>query len=230
MVFLKHLLTGVGCALLIGASPAPMSAFTPIICTIERLDIRQIVDVLDELAELYNVYEEWPTLYKANNDTDTRNHFLKFAKHERWVVFVARDENHKIIGCLTGLPLDECDARYKEAFMGKELPPKTYNIKDCLVSKKYRNQGVATRLYRELETYLKGSGKYKSVSVAITHRDETFHQQRPQGALPSHKLWEKFGFKKVFPGRYSTSWTLVGEDKPFDNAKDFWIKHLSQEK
>ncbi len=172
----------------------------------------QTVQHMDQLVVLYKVYEEPPTLYKTDPAKDA-NHFKKVMARTDSVVFVALQET-KVVGCLTGYPLEQEEKRHQVAF-GGQYPPRTYHIKDLLVSPEHRHVGVATRMYRAFEDQIKKTGNFDQISVAATLRD---------GVRPSGEMWQKFGF--ISAGYSKSSWTLVGQEQPSEQTKQFWLKKL----
>ncbi len=167
---------------------------------------------MDELVELYKVYEEPPTLYQSNPEKD-KKHFEKIAARIESVVFVAMYEG-KIRGVITGYPLDQEDARHKVAF-GDTYPPKTYHIKDLLVAEDSRRQKVATQLFMIFEAHIKKTEKFDQITVAETLRDEP---------SSSTAMWKKFGFEKG--GLSKSKWIKPGETEPSEHQKQFWIKKI----
>lgn len=199
---------------------------------IEVLRGEQITPHLKELGELFSLYEVYPTFYRSSGNN--ANHFVKIQQLNDHVVIIAKDPGSgKIIGFIPANPLNEGYPRYRVAFPNEKFPDRTYHIRDLIVHPDYRNRQVGSTLYKALEKHAKASGNYGQISVAITLRDDDFfkehpHLQKPANAPYEHAVWEKLGFKKYEEGNlYHTDWTLVGEDTPSANAKQFWMKSIN---
>lgn len=197
---------------------------------IEILQGEQITPYLGELGKLFALYDVYPTYYQSTSDNT--NHFVKIQKLTGHVVLIAKDPvTDKVIGFIPGNPLEAGYPRYLVAFPDQQFPQRTYHIRDLIVDTTSRNKGVGSQLYRAFEEHVKATGRYDQISVAITLRDDEFYREHPHLQAPpapyEHAIWQKNGFTKYEAGSlYYTDWTIVGEDTPTKNKKQFWMKEL----
>ncbi len=173
---------------------------------------------LDPIAKLrIDVFREYPYLYEGTLDAE-KDYLAMYARSANSLFILVKDED-KVVGAVTGLPLEELIPEYWDVFRKQQIPTKTiFYLGELVLLKDYRGKGIGERLYAQFETLVKEKGSYQSLTLREILREEQNTSLDP--------FWEKLGFVKHPEWISNDSWTEVGDEQETRHSMIFWSKSL----
>jgi ribosomal protein S18 acetylase RimI-like enzyme len=173
-------------------------------------------------------FKEYPYLYEGNNDYE-KAYTKSYIDSLKSAVIVAYDEDEKLAGFLTCLPLiddEEFLSTAKPVFLNAQLDPeKFYYCGEVIIEGNYRKQGIARKLFAKFEEHAKELGYDNGCFVTIEHPEN--HPLKPKDYEDPSIVWHHFGYEKtdiVVTAVYPTIDGNGFSDK--ENKLVFWIKKI----
>ncbi|MCI5052765.1 MAG: GNAT family N-acetyltransferase [Simkaniaceae bacterium] len=171
---------------------------------------------IPHLAELrMEVFREYPYLYDGELEYEMA-YLSQYQEAER-SFFVLAKEGDRVIGAISGIPVEESFDGCKDAFETRGLDSsKTLYLGEIVLQKSYRMNHIGTELYRAFENFAREAG-YTSIAACMVVKEKSTFVD----VAAAHR-----GFKKIegFVGEYE--WKEVGAEESTMHPMQFWIKEL----
>lgn len=190
--------------------------------------------LLPELAQLrIAVFREWPYLYAG--DLAYEQEYLSVYGQSAGSVFViARDaDSNRVVGCATGMPLnDEADS-FKRPFVELGVDPATiFYFAESVLLPAYRGLGIGHQFFDHREAQARAcSGVSHTAFCAVDrHSDDP---RRPPEARDLAPFWRKRGYQRAAHLHAELEWPEIDEGDPTsagDSIKHrltFWTRPLN---
>lgn len=193
---------------------------------VQRYSGQQIIPYLPELARLrIEVFREFPYLYLGTLATE-ETYLRVYADSPESVLVLAFDE-HKVVGCSTGVPMsDETDA-VQRPFLQQGLDPaQIFYFGESVLSLPYRGQGIGVRFFEEREAHARALKRFDLACFCAVERPAD-HPQRPADYQPLDMFWRKRGFEKQPQLMTAFDWQEPGETTESPKPLVFWTKALA---
>jgi len=110
------------------------------------------VEVENRLYHKSITPKKYPELNNSSVTENRKKGFIQYIKKDldkKGNILIVAEENKKIVGYGQG---------YIFRWKWSDNPPKTVNLKELAVLKKYRRQGIATKILKEFEKTAKNMG------------------------------------------------------------------------
>lgn len=191
----------------------------------------QVSPHVDEISKFrIKYFREYPYLYDGNMEYE-REYFEGFMKDPNALVITASNNNEKIVGVITGLPL-KSDADILKTTEEKfleigENPSRYFYIGELIVDGQYRDKGVAAALLIAAESFAKSSG-FDLITFSMVVREKD-HPLKPLGYIGLEAACERNGYKRnhiVIEHHWPTIFA-DGSVKDVNNKMEFWVKELN---
>lgn len=183
-------------------------------------EIQPYIDTLAELRLL--IFREYPYLYEGNIQEE-RNYLKMYYQSKNSFVILALDKG-KPVGTATGVPFDKTPKEFRETFAKNGIPIEgIFYSGELILLKEYRNKGLGSRLYEELEKLV--SGKYEKIAICEVIKAKKDPKQ-PKDYVPSDRFWSKKGFIRHPQLAMYTSWKEIGGRKKIRHTLVFSLKSI----
>ncbi|MEZ4458318.1 MAG: GNAT family N-acetyltransferase [bacterium] len=182
--------------------------FSPLIPDISRLRI--------------TVFREFPYLY--DGDVAYEMQYLRhYIDSPKSVVIVARDGD-VVVGASTGLPLNDADGAFQDAFQNADIDPqRVFYFGESVLAKAYRKQGVGGRFFDLREAHARNGGFEICAFCAVERHADP---RQPADYRPLHGFWQRRGYTHRPDLTASFRWKEVGDAHETDHIMSFWLKTL----
>lgn len=153
----------------------------------------QFQKYLHAVADLrMSIFREYPYLY--DSDMQSELDYLKGYSTSKNSLLIIVQDQEKVVGALTGIPLGEMDKAFLPPFVKGHLPIRSiFYLGEMLLLKEYRGKKLGYKMYKTFEDLVKQTGQYKMIAIAEVIRDKN-DPRKPKHYIPARKLWEKLGF------------------------------------
>ncbi|MBS0647776.1 MAG: GNAT family N-acetyltransferase [Verrucomicrobia bacterium] len=183
-------------------------------------EIQPYINIIAELRLL--IFREYPYLYEGNFQ-DERNYLKMYYQSEKSFVILALD-GKKIIGTATGVSFDRTPPEFRKTFSKNKIPIEgIFYSGELILLKEYRNKGIGSRLYEELEKLIRG--KYKKIAICELTKTKK-DPKRPKDYVPSDIFWSKKGFIRYRQLTMYTPWKEIGGRKKIRHTLVFSLKDI----
>ena len=117
----------------------------------------------EELATLrINVFREYPYLYDGSLEYE-KNYLSQYLSTKNSALVIVKDAE-RIIGAVTGIPLNETFSDCKDFFIENKIPMEgIFYLGEITLLKEYRGQGIGARMYELFEEFVRGNNEYKQI-------------------------------------------------------------------
>lgn len=185
-----------------------------------------------------NIIPAWLTIFKEypilNNGTPegVKRSLKKFSSEPHCAIVIAETLDHNVSGIATGIPLVSYynEREINELFKKARLDPfEFYHINDLVVLPEYRQQGIASKLCKELENQAQTWGYTKICLCTIEHNKN--HPLKPSNYYDPALFWRYQGFSQTSM-KIKESWPTImdecGNTEMHEHSLIFWVKDLKQ--
>ncbi len=178
-----------------------------------------------ELATLrINVFREYPYLYEGNLEYE-KNYLSQYLSTKNSVLVIAKDKE-RIIGAITGIPLNETFSDCRNFFIENKIPMEgRFYLGEITLLKEYRGQGIGARLYEVFEEFVRSNERYQEIVLCevATSKDDP---RRTSDYFCLDSFWAKRGYVKNPDWVTQFSWKELDSEKEFYHPMVFWTKKL----
>jgi GNAT superfamily N-acetyltransferase len=192
---------------------------------VRRLTGREIAPYLSALAQLrIEIFREYPYLYEG--DLEYEANYLRAYSRSPESVFVLAQDNDRVIGISTGLPLTDADAEFVAPFTEHGFTPEAvFYFGESVLLPAYRGQGIGVRFFEEREDYARARQRFRySAFCAVARPDD--HPGRPADYQPLDQFWRNRGYTQYRQLQTLYPWRDRGESQETPKPMIFWIKPL----
>lgn len=180
---------------------------------------------IDELASVeINVFRGYPYLFEGTMEGE-RNYLNQYliSKNSVWVV--AKD-GERIIGAITGLPLNEAFEECRDCFLKENLPmEKIFYLGEIVLLKEYRGQGIGVQMYTLFEQFVRENTAHQEIAFCeiVSPKDDP---RRTSDYFCLDKFWTKREFVKRPHLVTQFSWKEIDNETESPHPMVFWTKKL----
>lgn len=186
---------------------------------------KEILPWIPSIAQLrITVFREYPYLYEGTLESEEE--FLQiYAQSERSLLVLAKEEE-RVIGAVTGVPLDESYPEIKDLFAKNIIPASdVFYLGEILLYREYRKKLIGQRMYKAFEKAV--PKKYRKIALAEVARSP-FDPRKPFDYISLEKFWTLKGYMKYPELLCFFSWKDIGASEATEKPMIFWIKELSR--
>lgn len=179
----------------------------------------------DELAHLrINVFREYPYLYDGDLEYE-KDYLSQYLSTKNSALVIVKDKQ-RIVGAITGIPLNETFSDCKDFFLENNIPMEgVFYLGEITLLKEYRGQGIGARMYELFEEFVRENQMYKEIALC---------EVVPSKSDPSltndyfclDSFWTKRGFVKNPDWVTYFSWKELDSCEEFYHPMVFWTKKL----
>ncbi|MEZ5585370.1 MAG: GNAT family N-acetyltransferase [Candidatus Competibacteraceae bacterium] len=193
--------------------------------TIRRLSGQEVAPYLPELARLrIEIFREYPYLYEG--DLEYEAAYLRAYSQSPESVFVLAQDDERVIGISTGLPLSQADAEFVAPFIEHGYPPQAvFYFGESVLLPDYRGQGIGVRFFEEREGYAQALQRFRYTAFCAVARPDD-HPTRPADYQPLDQFWRNRGYTQYPHLQTRYPWRDLGESEETLKPMIFWIKNL----
>ncbi len=178
-----------------------------------------IAPCIREVAALrIAVFREYPYLYDGDHDYEEQ--YLKtLADSEKSLVVLAQQDG-RVVGASTALPLVDSDPLFQETFAD---PKRYFYYGESVLLPEHRGCGIGKAFFFYREKVARAEEYEKACFCAVRRPDD--HPRRPAGYRDLAPLWNKQGFSKT---SLTTTypWKDLDETEETSKVMEFWEKRL----
>jgi GNAT superfamily N-acetyltransferase len=186
---------------------------------------KTIAPCIEAVAELrIRVFADWPYLYAGN--VEYERDYLAHYLDSPWSIFVlARDDNGRIVGCSTGLPLAHAHEDFQQPLRqaGYGVGGVFY-FGESVLDPAWRGRGAGHAFFDHREAHAKRLGHEMAAFCAVLRPND--HPQRPPAYRPLDEFWIKRGYAPMAGITAHFAWQDIDEDGESEKPLQFWAKRL----
>ena len=179
----------------------------------------------EELATLrINVFREYPYLYDGSLEYE-KNYLSQYLSTKNSALVIVKDAE-RIIGAVTGIPLNETFSDCKDFFIENKIPMEgIFYLGEITLLKEYRGQGIGARMYELFEEFVRGNNEYKQIALCevVSPKNDP---RRTSDYFCLDSFWAKRGYVKNPDWVTQFSWKDLGSEEESYHPMVFWIKNL----
>lgn len=170
---------------------------------------------LDDLARLrIAVFREWPYLYAGSAAYEQA--YLEAYARSPDSVFVLVEDEGRIVGAASGLPLADDAAAFRAPFEAAGIDVgRVFYFGESVLLPAYRGRGFGHAFFDAREAHAAALGRFEWTAFCAVERDPD-DPRRPPGYRGNDALWAKRGYERREDLRCSLGWPEVesGPDLP----------------
>jgi ribosomal protein S18 acetylase RimI-like enzyme len=178
----------------------------------------------DELAALrINVFREYPYFYDGNLENE-KNCLSQYLSANSALVIVKSGE--RIIGAITGIPLNEAFSDCKNFFVENEIPMEgIFYLGEISLLKEYRGQGIGAQMYELFEEFVRKNRIYKEIALCEVMSPKE-DPRCTSDCFYLDSFLTKIGYIKNPAWTIQFSWKELNSQEEFYHPMRFWSKKL----
>lgn len=190
----------------------------------EALSGTQSAPIIDGLAALrIRVFRDWPYLYDGGLDYE-RGYLHAYRDNPRAIIVTAFDDA-ELVGASTGLPLQDADAEFAQAFQNTEHDPtEIFYCAESVLLPQYRGQGAGHRFFDLREGHARALGYRKTAFCSVIRPAD--HPARPDDYRPLDALWHARGYAPLDSVIAQFSWRDLGAQADSLKPLQFWMRDI----
>ena len=190
--------------------------------TLQRLCGPEVVPWLDRLAELrMRVFRDWPYLYDGSPDYE-RQYLEDYASSAHSVIVLALNDT-EVVGCSSGLPLQEADPDFQQPFVTAGFDrSEIFYFGESVLDAAWRGQGLGHRFFDQREAHANNLGFPHTCFCAVKRAQD--HPLRPAGYKPLDQFWRKRGYLPRADLQAFFSWKDIDQNHETRKTMQFWLK------
>ncbi|MFU8899067.1 MAG: GNAT family N-acetyltransferase [Roseinatronobacter sp.] len=190
----------------------------------EGLTGAAIAPVIDGLAQLrIAVFRDWPYLY--DGDLAYERSYLQAYRDNPRAIVVAAFDGPKLVGASTGLPLQDADAEFAQAFANSAYAPaQIFYCAESVLLAEYRGHGTGHHFFDLREGHARSLGYRQSAFCSVLRAPD--HPARPEGYRPLDAFWRARGYAPLDGIVAQFHWRDTGDAKDSTKPLQFWMREL----
>lgn len=190
----------------------------------EALTGAQIAPVIADLAQLrIRVFRDWPYLYDGSAEYEAR--YLRVYQDNPHAIVVAARDGDTLVGAATGLPLQDADTEFQDAFRSADMQlSEVFYCAESVLLPAFRGQGAGHSFFDHREAHARALGLRKVCFCAVGRPAD--HPARPDDYRPLDPFWRARGYAPVPGICASFHWRDLGDSDESAKTLQFWMKHL----
>lgn len=198
---------------------------TEALLKITTLRGKEIIPYIHKIAELrITIFHAYPYLYEGDM-TYEEQYLLMYSQTEDAMLIIFED-NHAVVGAITGLPLAESMEEIKELFSEKNIPSeRVFYLGEIVLLPEYRNRNIGYMMYQHFEQAVKEVGRYEKIALCEVVRSEN-DSRRPLDYKSLSSFWKRQEYVKHSDLIAYFSWKEIGAVEETKHPMVFWIKEL----
>ncbi|WP_018466878.1 GNAT family N-acetyltransferase [Calidithermus timidus] len=188
------------------------------------LSANEVEAFIPELARLrIEVFREFPYLYQGSLEYE-RRYLEKFLHLPQSTLIVVQDDG-RVVGASTALPLSQAEAEFQEPFRQAGLEPaEWYYFGESVLERPYRGRGLGVEFFRQREARARALGYANTTFCAVLRPAD--HPRRPADYRPLDAFWERQGYRKRPDLLAHFSWQDLDEAQESLKPMVFWVKNF----
>ncbi len=189
---------------------------------IETVSGAAIVPWLDELAALrIRVFREFPYLYDGSPAYE-RDYLAEYAESRHGLIVLAMSGD-RVVGCSTGMPLDDAASEFRQPFVNAGRNPGTvFYFGESVLDAAWRGQGLGHRFFDEREAHAERLGLATTAFCAVVRPPD--HPLRPADYRPLDDFWTRRGYVRHTGLIAHFAWKDIGESEETPKPLVFWLR------
>jgi hypothetical protein len=190
---------------------------------IQVLKGREVEPYVNDISRLRIIlFREYPYLYEPDEEVDRG--LVRLYTTEYAIVVIAKD-GEKMIGAMTGVPLNAVPARFLELFSTNQIDSAgIFYLGDALIEEKYRGGRLAFKMYNAFEKAVQAEGRYRQIAVIQANKPKD-DPKRPANYVPLVNCGNR-GYVEHPELTIMTPWRAVGDVVETNHSVTFWLKPL----
>lgn len=138
------------------------------------------------------VFREWPYFYAG--DTKSEVEYITPYKESLGSCLVIAKKENKIIGLVTGIPLEAMDEFFTAPFKKASLPISSiFYLGEILLLKEFRGRGVGYEMYKSFENKIRERRNVTHIAI-LRLRYEKNDPKKPKDYKPLEEFWTRLGY------------------------------------
>lgn len=170
------------------------------------------------------VFRHYPYLYDGDLAYEA-NYLRVYAESARSVFVLAQDDD-RIVGAATGIPLQDDSAAFQQPFLRRGMDvSKVFYFGESVLLPSYRGQGIGHAFFDAREAHARSLGAFAWTAFAAVERSPD-DPRRPPLHRDNDAFWHKRGYQPHADMRMQLAWKELGEVKESEKALRFWLRRL----
>lgn len=188
----------------------------------------QALSYMNDIADLrICCFREYPYLYDGT--VQGEQEYLEIYFRTENSVFVIVIENQKVVGVITGIPIEEFLSPLLNLLDENEIATDSiFYFGDMILCKRLRGKGIGHQMYKKFEEWVRSKKKYKEI-VGCTIIRPYDDLRKPKNYVSLDGYWIKKGFVKHPKLVVWFPWREVGTNKEIQHPLCIWSKNLLDE-
>lgn len=181
----------------------------------------RIAPYIEDIGRLrIKVFREYPYLY--DGELKIEQSYLTLFAHSKEGLAVIALEDDRIVGAITGAPVEDTLKQTIRMFKEKQIPTQDlFYMGDIVVLKDYQGKGIGSRLYKAFEQLVRKKGKFKRITLCEVEREN-----KPAGVRGATGFFKMLGYVKDPTLVTHQSWKDIGDIKETQKPVVFSLKEL----
>lgn len=186
---------------------------------------KEIAPYVQDISELrLDFFRNYPYLYDGEIVSD-KEYVQMYPNSEHAILVVAKD-NEKVIGVVTGLPMDEAPEDIKNFIDDKKMPSKNvFYLGEIVLNKEYAGDNLENKMYNEFERTVKNTGNATQIYLFEIETQKN-DPRKPSNYVSIEDFWQAQGFSQNPELITQFSWKEIGSSETKNHPMVLWKKDL----
>lgn len=195
-----------------------MSAYS--IQAIHGEDIEPWLDGLGKLR--IEVFREFPYLYDGDEAYES-NYLRRYLNAVGSVIFVVTDDQGRLVGATTGLPMKEEGPEFREPLERAGIDIReVFYMGESVLLPEWRGRGIGHEFFERREAHALNLGCRANTFCAVDRSED--HPARPADYRPLDAFWMKRGYLRCEEIKARFPWKEIGQAEETEQTLTFWMK------
>lgn len=184
-----------------------------------------ITPYIDDLARLrIRVFREFPYLYDGSAQYEAE-YLEKYARSPD-SLFVLVEDQGRVVGASTGLPLSDADQAFRKPFgdAGWDVE-RIFYFGESVLLPEYRGHGFGVGFFAKREGFARRLGRFDFCAFCAVERSLA-HPRCPPDYQPLNGFWRHRGYTHHPELRTAVSWQDLDEPGESPKPMSFWVKDI----
>lgn len=184
---------------------------------------KEIIPYIHKIAKLrITIFRDYPYLYEGEMSYEER-YLLMYSQTDNAMLVIAEDDD-KVVGAITGLPLTESMKEIKDLFIAKNIPAeRIFYLGEIVLLQEYRSKNIGYMMYQQFENAVKEIEFYEKIALCEIVRAEN-DLRKPLDYKSLNSFWHRQGYVKRPDLVAEFSWKEIGANEETKHPMVFWIK------
>lgn len=179
-------------------------------------------DVESVISMRLAIFKEWPYLYAGDRKTEVE-YTTPYAKNPYSCLVIAKQVG-KIIGLVTGLPLEAMDEFYTAPFAQASLPIQSiFYLGEILLLKEFCGSGIGYKMYKSFEETVRQWPRFTQIA---TIRMRIPKDGKPKDYKSLDEFWDRLGYVENGNLSLNVSYQEIGQMTKTDHSFFYSLKSL----